>query len=93
MTRVIHHRNIPHVDDPTSLVWIDRTTIWGNPFRIGPDGLRAEVIEKYRQHVLSSPKLMARLPELEGKMLVCHCKPAACHGDVLVQLLEEVPQR
>ena len=31
------------------LVRIDRTTKWGNPFRVGADGDRDEVIEKYRR--------------------------------------------
>lgn len=30
---------------------------------------------------------MAALPELKGR-LGCWCKPEACHGDVLVELLE-----
>ena len=34
------------------LVRIDRMTKWGNPFRIGQDGDRAAVIEKYRQVAL-----------------------------------------
>jgi hypothetical protein len=32
---------------------------------------RQEVIERYLIHVLSSPDLMARLSELEGKVLAC----------------------
>lgn len=26
--------------------------------------------------------------ELEGKNLGCWCKPEACHGDILVELIE-----
>ena len=66
-------------------------SIWRNPFnRALRDGLitRQEALEHYLAHVLSSPDLMARLPELEGKVLACWCKPKACHGDVLVRLLE-----
>ena len=29
------------------------------------------------------------LPELEGKILCCWCKPELCHVDVLVELLEQ----
>ena len=29
------------------------------------------------------------LPALTDAVLVCRCKPAACHGDVLVELIEE----
>jgi hypothetical protein len=67
---------------------IDRSTIWGNPFFIGKHGTRSEVIEKYRQWLLTQPELYARIHELRGKTLGCWCKPAACHGDVLIELLE-----
>jgi hypothetical protein len=43
----------------------------------------------YEVHIRRSPKLIAALPELAGKKLGCHCKPLACHGDVLIKLLHE----
>ena len=42
-----------------------------------------------RADVRSKPELLARLPELEDKILACWGKPKACHGDVLLQLIEE----
>ena len=71
-------------------VYIGRGTKWGNPYYIGKDGTRAQVIEKYKQHVLNSGELLLALPELYGKVLGCSCKPKACHGDVLIELLWEV---
>jgi len=68
-------------------VRIDRQTKWGNPFRIGRDGTREEVIAKYRAYVVSRSDLMAALPELRGKRLLCHCAPLPCHGDVLADLV------
>jgi len=59
---------------------------WGNPFKIGRDGTRAEVIAKYEAHLRSRPDLMAALPELRGKVLGCWCAPDPCHGDVLARL-------
>lgn len=67
-------------------ILIDRRTKWGNPFIIGKDGDRAEVIEKYRQWVVTQSHLMNSLPELKGKILGCWCSPKPCHGDVLVEL-------
>lgn len=61
---------------------------WGNPFVVGWDGDRAEVIRKYRAWVVGQSELMAALPELRGKVLGCWCAPAACHGDVLADLVE-----
>lgn len=73
------------------VVHIGRPSKWGNPFRIGVDGTRREVIEKYRDHVLNSPELLASLNELRGKDLGCWCKPLPCHGDVLEELLASQP--
>lgn len=70
-------------------IYIGRPSKWGNPFTIGKDGTREEVIEKYRKYILKNKKLLKSLPELKGKVLGCFCKPRACHGDVLVELLEE----
>jgi hypothetical protein len=62
---------------------------WGNPFKIGKDGTREEVIIKYRKWLLSNPELLKQLPELYGKTLGCWCKPQACHGDVLKDFAEQ----
>lgn len=32
---------------------------------------------------------MGDLEELEGKILLCWCRPGPCHGDVLLKLLWE----
>ncbi|MEZ5184769.1 MAG: DUF4326 domain-containing protein [Candidatus Nanopelagicales bacterium] len=69
------------------VVRIDRRTEWGNPYRIGPDGNRARVIEAYRLWIGTRPDLLERLPELAGKRLACWCAPRACHGDVLGELV------
>ncbi len=69
-------------------VRIDRRSAWGNPFRIGDDGDRAEVIACFGSHVRSRPDLIARLGELRGKVLGCWCHPEPCHGDALIELLE-----
>lgn len=63
-------------------------SIWANPFHIGKDGTRDEVIEKYRWYILGKPELLVRLEELRGQVLGCWCSPEKCHGEVLVELLE-----
>lgn len=74
--------------DPTDNdVYIGRGSKWGNPFKIGEHGTREEVIEKYREYISNKPELLKCLPELKGKTLVCFCKPRACHGDVLAELV------
>ena len=67
---------------------ISRAGCWGNPFRIGPDGTREEVVQKYREWVPTQHYLMAQLSMLKGRRLGCYCHPLSCHGDVLVALAE-----
>jgi len=69
-------------------VRIDRRSKWGNPFVLGKDGTREEVVAKYETYLPNRLDLMAALPELRGKRLGCWCKPEACHGDVLARLAE-----
>lgn len=68
-------------------VYIGRGSIWGNPYKIGVHGTREEVIEMYRRHISGNGELLSKLHELHGKVLGCYCKPKACHGDVLVELV------
>jgi len=69
-------------------VYIGRGSKWGNRFVMGRDGSREEVIAKYREWILKNDGLLSCLGELKGKVLGCYCKPLACHGDVLVELVE-----
>lgn len=69
-----------------------RGSPYANPFKVGRDGTREEVINKYRTWLLAQPVLMERAcHELKGKRLGCWCKPLPCHGDVLVELIEGNP--
>lgn len=62
-----------------------RPTKWGNPFVIGEDGTREEVLERYKAWLGQRPELIkAAREELAGKDLVCWCAPQPCHADILV---------
>jgi hypothetical protein len=67
-------------------VFVGRPSKWGNPFVIGTDGTREEVIAKYEKWIVDQPELMSSLHELKSQILGCHCAPKKCHGDVLVRL-------
>ena len=68
-------------------VYVGRPSKWGNPFVIGRDGSRDEVIiAKYRAWIVRQPALMAALHELRGKNLVCWCAPERCHAEALIEL-------
>lgn len=80
-------------------VYIGRPSIWGNPFSHRP-GTRAryrvaslaEALAQYEVWLkLQRPDLLARLPELRGKVLGCWCKPGPCHGDILARLADNGP--
>ena len=72
---------------PANAVYVGRPTKWGNPYVIGRDGTRDEVIKKYEQWLRSKSGL--DVTELRGKDLVCWCKPKACHADVLMKLANQ----
>lgn len=83
--RVIHFKRAAQ----TEHIYVGRPTKWGNPFVIGRDGTREEVIAEYREMLENSPDLLAALPELRGHNLACWCAPQACHADVLLEFANE----
>jgi hypothetical protein len=68
-------------------VYIGRGGPWGNPFRIGVDGDRQQVIARYRRWFWSEIQAgridRGALARLHGKRLGCFCAPKPCHGEVL----------
>jgi hypothetical protein len=80
--------NIGRDEIPSGAVYIGRGrgSRFGNPFVIGRDGTRAEVIRRHKGWFVEQPELMASLTKLRGKDLVCFCAPLACHGDFLLEL-------
>lgn len=81
-TRVVHSKKEPFD------VYIGRPSKWGNPFVIGKDGTREEVILKFFEWFIQQPELMAEVHTLRGKTLGCFCSPQMCHGNVLAELAE-----
>lgn len=72
---------------PPGTVYIGRPSKWGNPFVIGRDGDRAQVVAKYREYLLANHNALVSVrAELRGCTLGCYCAPLACHGDVLAEI-------
>lgn len=72
--------------------YIGRGSIYGNPYHIGKDGSREEVIDKYKTWLklkLRDPMFKKAVLRLKGKILGCYCKPLPCHGDILVDYIEK----
>jgi len=68
-------------------VYIGRPSKWGNPFTIGKDGTREEVVRKYRSYIMNKPDLLKDIHKLKDCILGCWCSPKACHGDVIIDLI------
>jgi hypothetical protein len=71
--------------NPSTMVYVGRSSRWANPFIEGMDGTGKEVIAKYRTWLLTKPRLVADLPSLRGKLLACWCA-SPCHAEVLAEL-------
>ena len=65
---------------------------FGNHFEIGVDGTRTEVLAKYRVYfydrIRNDPEFKRRVLALKGKCLGCFCLPQKCHGEVIIDWLE-----
>ena len=85
MCKVLNARQVGKLST-ADRVYVGRPSKWGNPFVIARDGSRDEVIAKYRAWIVRQPALMAALPELRTKSLICWCSPNRCHADVLIEL-------
>lgn len=74
---------------------IDRSTQFGNPFRLEKDGgefTRGESIDWYRRWFMQKTgdrEFRQAVEALRGETLGCYCKPDACHGDVIIEYLNE----
>ena len=86
MTKVVHCKKEKYE------VYIGRPSIFGNPYSIGKDGTREEVIKKYTIYFYNKIQLDEEfhnaVNELKDKILGCWCKPEDCHGDIIVTYLE-----
>ena len=77
-------------------IYIGRGSKWGNPFSHLNDTLaiykvksRNKSIECYKDWILfgDGKYLLDDLDELDNKVLGCFCKPKKCHGDILIELI------
>jgi len=83
-----------------SLLYVGRPNVLGNPFKIGQDGDRNQVISKYRkwlwEQIKNNNELIIRELKRLGKMsaegktvgLVCWCYPLQCHAEIIARAAE-----
>ena len=81
--------NIRHTKDYD--VYCGRPSPSGNPFRIGPDGTREQVMVKFKDYfdkrIRRDLLFRAAVAMLKGKILGCYCKPLPCHCDIIAEYL------
>jgi len=65
---------------------------FANPYKIGKDGNREEIMNKYRDYIIkrleNDKNLIEELISLKGKKLGCWCYPEICHGNILLELID-----
>lgn len=75
---------------PPNTVSVARPSQWGNPFRIGAEGIpdAETAVARYALWISEwLPLYPDMLEPLRGKNLACFCKPGEpCHADVLLEL-------
>ena len=69
-------------------VLVDRTTVWGNPFRYGTREENISDFVNYANQRLK--KEHDWLKPLIGKDLVCWCAPDSCHADEILKLIDKI---
>lgn len=81
---------------PENTIKVDRTTRWGNPFKIGENApmgrmvIDAESACGHFKSMLKDTELgkVAKYPQdlspLKGKNLACWCTGKFCHADILL---------
>lgn len=100
MTRVINMKSAPKawLDSP-HYAYVGRSGKgldgpFGNPFPPGPGRNRQQSIalfEEYlKERIEKDEEFRKKVAGLKGKVLVCFCKPLACHGDVLARYAEQL---
>jgi hypothetical protein len=76
--------------------YIGRGAPWGNPHAVGfgasigeEQNDRSEAIRKYKYDFEKDFLRRSKKEhlKLKGKILGCHCRPEACHGDVIAEYL------
>jgi hypothetical protein len=81
--------------------YVGRPSLLGNPFEIGKDGTRDEVIVKYdhwfTKQLQSSVQLQEKMIQLSNQLekersltLVCWCAPRNCHAEIIKKTLLEL---
>jgi len=83
--KVVNLRKAKHT------IYIGRGSIFGNPFVMGRDGGRKQVIEKYEKYLVNNKKVLDAIYNLsKDAILGCFCSPLDCHGSIIIKIWKEL---
>lgn len=74
---------------PPNTVVVSRPSKWGNPFKVGVDGVKdvADAVRRHRAVYEAIGDRSVIQQQLRGKNLACWCPlSSACHADVLLEI-------
>lgn len=102
MMRIVNVRKLKP-NDPTIVYCGREGNGWrgsplGNPFYIGKDGTREEVIKKYKEWLLKKldegdKSIWNALTQINfGDQLGCWCYPKECHCEVIMDLWNQIQE-
>jgi len=85
---------VVHCKKEKYTVYIGRPSIFGNPYTIGKDGTREEVILKFYMFAQTNVSVQNAINNLkETDVLGCWCAPRPCHGDIIIKLWKEMHEQ
>ena len=104
--KVVNVRGLDPRGDGAGIVYVGRRcqswrgSVLGNPYRLGKDGTREEVIRKYREWLKkkleADPQVQSAVMDIvwmldggEPVKLGCWCAPLPCHAEVIKEVVLE----
>lgn len=73
--------------DDGSKTFIIPESKYHNPYIVGKDGTKDEVLQKFRKYFIDSGLVDTAKVELVGKTLGCWCHPEPCHAQIIMDLI------
>ena len=91
-TRVIQEKDRDDYS-PNDLVSMVHPSPWKNPFKLGRDGNREEILDQFESYFLARVEEDAEfrektLKELKDKVLVCDCDSEECHALIIAEWVD-----
>lgn len=95
MTKVVHCK------EESYDIYIGRPSKWGNPFSDKPSKYETILVNNVHDAIIFYETYLhtqihlgyikeEELLELDGKILGCWCYPKPCHGDIIIEAIENI---